>query len=306
MATVLRRDIDSEVRHRVALAATLKAAWSVWQRADGLHLAAALSFYGALSLAPFFIVVVAIANWSLGSDRATQYLLNEISDVAGAASAHLIAQLVDSHRVARMHHGLSAVIGTATLMLSATASFAELQHAFNRIFGENIGRPAWRSVVRSRVLSMVLVIGVALLAIASLAVTTRVHASLGSIAEPDTWIAFLSDELLSFVVLTLAFAALLHTLPDCPPRLGAAVRGALVSAALFCLGKFAIGWYLGRVALGSAYGAAGALVVIMFWIYCSTIVLLVGATLARALDRDKRLPSPRSMSQPTIDTTGGS
>jgi membrane protein len=307
MATAVRQRVElARTRARESL---LPLAWQQWQRADALHLAAALSFYGALSLAPFFIVLVAIANWSLGSDRATQYLLTQIAEVAGASSAQFIEQLIESHRVARMHHGLSALMGTGALILSATAAFAELQHALNRVFGEDSRRAAWRSLVRSRVLSMALVIGVALLAIASLAVTTRVHASLGGIADSDTWVAFVSDELLSFVVLTLAFAAILHTLPDCPPHLGAAVRGALVSAALFCLGKFAIGWYLGRVALGSAYGAAGALVVIMFWIYCSTLMLLIGAVLAKALDSRMRRGEPGAAGPPRdaiVDNTGGS
>jgi len=275
-----------------------RAAWAVWQRADCVHLAAALSFYAALSLAPFVIVLVAALNWWLGSDRATQYLLTEIANLAGAPSARFVDQIVASHHAAR--HGLSALIGTGALLFSASATFAELQHALNRVFGDNGNRAAWKKLLRTRVLALLLVVGVALLAIASLGITARVHASLDSFAESSTLLAFVADEIVSFVVLTIAFAAVLHVLPDCPPATGAATRGALVAAALFCIGKFGIGWYLGRVALGSAYGAAGALVVIMFWIYCSSLILLIGATIARVLEQG----AGRRFRDAAIDSTG--
>jgi membrane protein len=259
-------------------------AFALWQRTDGIHLAAALAFYSVLSLAPLLIVVVAILNWSLGSDRATDYLLGQIANAVGSDTANLVGQLIASRRAAPAHHGLSALVAAGAVLVGATATFAELSHALNRIFGGEGGRAAWKRVVYGRLIAFALVLGVALLAIASLGITTVVHASLGGLPERSSWLALACDELLSFAVLATAFALVIHVLPDCPVRPRAAIGGALVAAAMFCIGKFAIGWYLARVAVGSAYGTAGALVVLMFWMYCSSAILLIGATLAKILD----------------------
>ncbi|HSV17903.1 MAG TPA: YihY/virulence factor BrkB family protein [Casimicrobiaceae bacterium] len=260
-----------------------------WSRVDATHLAAALAFYAVLSLTPFLLVVVAIAGYMLGSTLATQYLLNEISDVAGAQTAQFIAGLIGNTHPAPAREGIKALIGIGVTLVGATATFAELQHGLDRIFGERVHGAF--GVVRTRMLAFGLVIGVAVLSIVSLVLSAGVHAMLASVADADHWRAVLSaaaNEVVSFIVLAVAFGGILRVLPECPPGRRGVCLGAFTAAIAFVVGKFAIGWYLAHFALASAYGAAGAVVVVMLWIYWSSALFFAGAVVARITDRRSR------------------
>jgi membrane protein len=257
-----------------------------WDRVDGSHYAAALAFYSVLSLAPVQLVIVAVAGWLLGSDAATHYLLAQIADVAGAQTAQFIASLIAGAHPAAMTQGVKALVGLAVTLAGATAVFAELQHGLDRVFGSRVHGAL--AIVRTRVLSFGLVMGVAFLSIVSLMLSAAVHATLSRVAHADLGravIGAVANEVVSFVVLACAFAAILRVLPERPPGRRAMVIGALTAAALFAVGKFAIGWYLAHFALASAYGAAGAIVVVMLWIYWSSALFFAGAVVARVVDR---------------------
>jgi len=259
---------------------------SEWSRADGVHLAASLAFYTVLSLTPFLLVIVAIAGWLLGSDQASRYLFEQIADIAGARTAQFVQGLVAGTHADASEQGVRAVIGLAVTLAGATATFAELKHGLDRVFGTR-HRGAF-AIVRARLVAFLLVIGVALLAIASLFVSTAVQATLANVAHADMLKATLSataNELVTFVVLALAFGAILRVLPECPPSRRAAWMGAATAAALFAIGRFLIGWYLARFALASPYGAAGAIVVVMLWIYWTSALFFVGAVIARVSER---------------------
>ena len=141
---------------------------------------------------------------------------------------------------------------------------------------------------RTRMLAFGLVGGVAALSIVSLVLSAGgARDARTSVAHADLWRAVLSaiaNEVVGFAVLAVAFGAILRVLPECPPRRRAAWIGAIVAAALFVVGKFAIGWYLAHFALVSAYGAAGAVVVVMLWIYWSSALFFAGAVVARVAD----------------------
>jgi membrane protein len=260
-----------------------------WDRVDGSHYAAALAFYSVLSLTPFLLVIVAVAGWLLGSDAATRYLLAQIANVAGAQTAQFISSLIEGAHPAAMTQGVKAVVGIGVTLVGATAVFAELQHGLDRVFGSRVHGAM--AIVRTRLLSFGLVIGVAFLSIVSLMLSAAVHAMLSRVAHADLGRAVIgaaTNEVVSFLVLACAFAAILRLLPERPPGRHAAFVGALTAAALFAIGKFAIGWYLAHFALASAYGAAGAIVVVMLWIYWSSALFFAGAVVARVVD-----PQPR-------------
>lgn len=267
-----------------------------WVRVDGTHYAAALAFYSVLSLAPFLLVIVAIMGWLLGSDAATRYLLSQIADVAGAQTAQFIAGLIAGAHPAGLAQGAKALVGLAVTLLGATATFAELQHGLDRVFGSRVHGAF--ALVRARLLSFGLVIGVALLSIVSLALSAGVNAMLSRVAYVDLGRAVIgaaANELVSFVILACAFGAILRVLPERAPGRRATVVGALTATALFAIGKFAIGWYLARFALASAYGAAGAIVVVMLWIYWSSALFFAGAVVARVVDARVREPPEAQM-----------
>jgi membrane protein len=269
---------------------------SDWSRADGTHLAAALAFYSVLSLAPFLLVVVAIAGWLLGSETATRALLDQIADVAGAQTAKFVGGLVSGTHPAAQQEGARALIGLAVTLAGATATFAELQHGLDRVFGERVHGTL--GIVRTRLIAFGLVVAVAFLSMASLALSAGVHSMLSSVAHADMWRAALgavANEVVSFAVLALAFFAILRVLPERAPRRRAAWIGAASAAGLFVVGKFAIAWYLAHFALASAYGAAGAVVVVMLWIYWSSALFFVGAVVAHVVEGRPAVTDPAEL-----------
>jgi membrane protein len=243
-----------------------------------------------LSLAPFLLVIVAIMGWLLGSDAATRYLVGQISNVAGPQTGQFIAGLIAGAHPAALAQGAKALVGLAVTLVGATAVFAELQHGLDHIFGSRV-QGAF-ALLRTRLLSFGLVVGVAVLSIVSLVVSAAVHAMLAHVAQANLGravVGAVANELVTFAILACAFVAILRLLPECPPGRHASVVGAVTAAALFAIGKFVIGWYLAHFALASAYGAAGAIVVTMLWIYYSSALFFAGAVVARVVD-----PQPRA------------
>jgi membrane protein len=286
--------VEATLRSRPAVFA--RAVASEWSRVDGTHLAASLAFYSVLSLAPFLLVVVAIAGWLLGSEAATRALLEQIADFAGAQTAQFVGSLVGGAHPAAQEEGAKALLGIAVTLAGATATFAELQHGLDRVFGERV-HGAY-GLVRTRLIAFGLVIAVAFLSIVSLALSAAVHATLSRVAHADLWRAALgavANEVVSFVILAVAFFAILRVLPERAPRRRAAQAGAVTAAALFVVGKFAIGWYLAHFALASAYGAAGAVVVVMLWIYWTSALFFAGAVVAHVVDGRPALADPAEL-----------
>jgi membrane protein len=266
----------------------LSAFWEKWNSVDADRLAAAVAFYTILSLAPLLILVVAVGSWWVGADATQHYLSTQIAELIGREGGELVDALVNGRDLSPPLHGWGAWIGMAITSIGATATFAELQHALNRIFGE-VRRPAMTALLRARVLSFGLVLGTGFLLVMSLVLSAALTVLVDRGAENASIRAgAIVNELAGFAVITIAFAALLRVLPDRPPHGRQVWTGAIVSAALFAGGKYAIGWYVTRLALGSAYGAAGTVVVIMLWIYFSAATFLAGAVLASVVTCGRR------------------
>ena len=200
-------------------------------------------------------------------------------------------------------------LGVVTLLFGATGVFAQLRSALNEIGRIAPDRSAVGAFVRVRLVSIALVLGCGFLALASLVLSAAVSATtdqLARIIPAGDLIARFVDLVVSTAVLTVAFAALLRWLPDRSPSARGSWFAALVSAVLFSIGRYAIGLYLGRVSIRSAYGAAGSFVIIILWVYYSAQILLYGAALGRVYDdsrgagaRDSRPPLPQRASMPT-------
>ncbi len=254
--------------------------FGTWNSVDANRLAAALAYYTVLSLAPFLILVVAVGSWWVGADATRQYLSTQIADLVGREGGQLVDRLVSSRPVPSSLDTWGAWMGVAITAVGATATFAQLQDALDRIFG-NVDRPALWEFLRARALSFCLVLGTGLLLAASLVLSAALTMLVDrGVESTSIRVGAMVNELVSFVVTAIAFAALLRVLPDRPPRGRQLWIGAGVSAALFAGGKYLIGWYVTRFAMGSAYGAAGTVVILMLWIYFSAATFLAGAVLA--------------------------
>ena len=254
--------------------------WRTWNGVDGGRLAAAVAFYAVLSLAPLVILSVAVGSAWLGADATRHYLSMQMAELIGHDGADLVDRIIRAPGLPSALGGWAARAGAALLIVSATATFSELQHALDLVFGK-VARPALLELLRVRALAFVLVLGSGLLLGASLLASSAIRMIVAQGTQSHALqVGAEIDEIVSFAVAAIAMAALLRFLPDRPPRMQQVWVGALFGAALFAAGRYVVAWYVVHYSLGSAYGAAGTVVVVMAWIYFSVLVFLAGAVLA--------------------------
>ena len=257
-----------------------------WLAADGLRMSAAMSFYGILSLAPLLVLMVAVLGWWLDRSYIETSLIKQITSVVGAQGAEVVKQAISSAK--EPSEGITAsLIAFVLLLFGATGVFAELQDAFERLWRQGTGSVPvqkwwYGATLRLRGIAYILAFGFLLLI--SLVVST----ALGLISTwvggylPIEKIALGINELITFVFCVALFVALMRMSAGPKPSLRYLVMGASVGAILFAVGKHLMALYLSTAAVVSAYGAAGSLVVILMWIYFSSAVLLLSASMARA------------------------
>ncbi|OWK43523.1 YihY/virulence factor BrkB family protein [Fimbriiglobus ruber] len=244
------------------------------------RLGAALAFYTALSLSPLIVVVVAIAGFVFGEEAARGGLYSEIQDLVGDEAAQTIQSVLAQHT--HTSGVLATVIGIITLVVGASGVFAQLQDALNSIWGVDPHESSgiW-SMVKDRLLSLSLVGGMAFLLLVSL-VFSAILVAVGRKFDAwfpggAAWLRF-ANLALGYFLTTAMFAMIFKILPSVRVRWSDVGIGSAITALLFTVGKYLIGLYLGRTAIGTAYGAAGSFVVLLVWIYYSTQILLFGAT----------------------------
>jgi membrane protein len=262
----------------------LKRTFSEWSEDKVPQLGAALAFYSALSLAPLLVIALAIAGLFLGEEAARGQIVNELQSLVGPAGGKAIESMIQN--ASKPETGIIAsVLSIATLLFGASGVFGQLQDSLNTIWEvkPKEGRGFW-GMIRDRFLSFTMVMGVAFLLLVSLLISAGL-ASLGMVAErlPEAvqWIAQLVNFVVSFIVITVLFAMMFKLLPDVKMAWRDVWLGAIVTAVLFMLGKFAIGLYLGHSTMASSYGVAGSFVVLLVWTYYSAQILFFGAELTQ-------------------------
>src|SRR5436190_14152421 len=259
---------------------------------------AALSYYALFSIAPLLLIVIGVAGYFFGEEAARGEIYGELATLIGPDGAHALQGLVAAAR--KPQSGvLAMVIGTALLIGGASTVFGELQNALDRIWRAPAREKAkgWWTLLRTRVFSFGMILGIAFLLMVSLVLSAAISA-LGR-----WWGLHVIDIAVSFGLTTLLFAMIYKIMP----RVRIAWRdvwvGAAVTAALFALGKWAIGLYLGRSSVASAFGAAGSLVVAMVWVYYSAQIFLLGAEFTRVYAEEHGSRAPSSDEGPARVTT---
>jgi membrane protein len=270
-----------------------------WFKDEASSMGAGIAFYTLFSITPILLIVIWIASAFSAPDAVQAHVLTQMKILLGDTGAAAVRTLLVSARYGGKN-GWSTAVGIVTLLIGATSVFAELQNSLNRIWRTPTpqdNRGLWR-VVRSRLLSFGLVLGVGFLLLVSLIVSAGlegVGSWLGTfIADWHTLVVGL-DIALGFAVATALFALIYKYVPREQITWSDVWVGALVTASLFSLGKLVIVVYLGRVAFASAYGAAGSFLVLMLWVYYSAQIFLLGAefTYSFACERDSSLTSRR-------------
>ena len=258
-----------------------------WIDADGLRMSAAMSFYGILSLAPLLVLLVAVLGWWLDRTYIETSLISQIRSVVGEQGAQVVKQAITSAQ--EPSEGIFASLFAFGLLLSgATGVFAELQDAFERVWrngsGEAPKQKWWYSAsLRLRGIAYILAFGFLLLVSLSVSAFLALFSTWAGSYLPFEKIGYVINELVSFAFCAGLFVALMRMSSGPKPQLRFVVLGAAVGAVLFAVGKHLMTLYLSTAAVVSAYGAAGSLVVILMWIYFSSAVLLLAASIARSL-----------------------
>ncbi|NUP13311.1 MAG: YihY/virulence factor BrkB family protein [Polyangiaceae bacterium] len=241
--------------------------------------AAALSYYSALSIAPIVVVAIAVAGLVFGRDAVRAEVMAQFEGMVGTQAADTIGSMVDS-AVSPRGGIIASAAGMIVLLFGSTAVFAELQQSLNAIWGvePKPGRGVW-VLLRRRVLSLSLVLAVAFLLMVSLVVSAAMSAFGHYVGElPERAILWqIVHELVSIGIFTTLFGLIYKVLPDVEIQWRDVWIGALVTALLFTLGKFLIGYYIGRAGVASHYGAAGSVVVMLVWVYYSAQIVFLGA-----------------------------
>ena len=240
-----------------------------WNDDYAPSMGAALAYYTLFSIAPLILLVVAIAGLAFGEQAARGELFGQIAGLVGPEGARAVeALLANANRPGA--GAIAMVTGTLALIAGASAVFGELQNALDRIWRAPARKQqsGWFALIRSRLLSFGMILAVAFVLMVSLVVS----ALLAALGE---WWAL--DVAASFLLTTLMFALIYKIIPRVRIRWSDVWAGAAVTAALFAVGKFLIGLYLGRAGVSSAFGAAGALVAVMVWVYYSAQIFLLGA-----------------------------
>ena len=251
-------------------------------------LAASIAFYSAFSLAPTLVMVIAVAGWFFGNDAARGELFRQVHSVLGTEAAAGITTIVQNAHHSGSAGGIAAVISISMLVIGASATFSSLNSALNIVWPPSGPRASTvMALVRVRLISFGLVLGVAFLLIVSLVLDTVItfigQWLLGN--SPYLFIGNLVQLAVGLLVLAVAFAALLKFLPDAHVRWRDALVGGAVAAVLFSVGKKLFALYLAHAGLATTFGAAGSLAVLLMWLYFSAAVLLLGAEFAAARGR---------------------
>jgi membrane protein len=257
-----------------------------WSESQAFVYAAALGFYTLFSIAPIMIVIVTMIGLILGEQAARGELMEQLQDVLGPEAAGAVETAVINSQIDQS--GIwPTLIGILAIIIGATTVFAQMQQSLNAIW-HVAPRPSRSSLwllIKARVLSLtiVLAIGFVLLVSLLLSVAMQVVVAFASQWLPvPAWVMVVLEIGISLTVVTLLFAAIFKILPDVVLSWRDVMLGAFITAVLFTAGRSLIALYLANTATASTYGAAGSLVLLLLWVYYSSLIMLYGAAVTRA------------------------
>jgi membrane protein len=258
----------------------IKAAAASWSDDYAPSMGAALAYYTLFSIAPLLLIVISIAGLIFGVDAARGEIVGQLQDLMGRQGAAAVQGLLES--VNKPAQGLTAtLVGAVLLLVGATTVFGELQDALDRIWrAPRRDKGGLWSLLRARLLSFGMIMGIGFLLMVSLVVSAALSA-LGKMWGPlfTGWEALAQalNFAVSFAFTTTVFALIYKIMPRVKVAWADVWIGAAVTALLFTIGKFLIGLYIGKSGVTSAFGAAGSLVVVLLWVYYSAQIFLMGA-----------------------------
>jgi len=244
---------------------------------DIFTLAGAVAFFATLSIAPLMVILLSVTG--LFSASFHQEIVAELELLLGPAASGVIDVILTNIEQQELAGRISAVISVVILIFSSTAVFVQLQKAMNKIWGVRT-KPsrAVRNWFKKRLVSIIIILGMGLILVASVLLKTALGLIFGDMGDLISLLSTMGNILIYFIL----FGVMLIYVPDAKLAWRDIGVGALITALFFHFGKWLIGRYLSFSGIGSAYGAAGTLVVGLLWVYYSTLVIFLGTELAKA------------------------
>lgn len=251
-----------------------------------LKMSASLAYYTIFSLAPMLVIVISLCGIFFGREAVQGRVYGQIQGFVGKDAAIQLQEMLKSVEFSGQTP-LATVIGVVTLLIGATGMFTEMQDSLNTIWSVRAKpKRGWLKLIINRVLSFSVLVSIGFLLLVSLVINAllnvfsdRLEALLADVAVVAFYII---NNLVVIGVITALFSVIFKVLPDVRIRWKDVLAGAVFTAVLFMIGKFLINTYLAQSDMGSAYGAAGSIVVILVWIYYTSAILYFGAEFTKA------------------------
>jgi membrane protein len=277
-----------------------------------MKLSAALAYYTVFSIGPLLIVIVFLCSFFFGREAIEGTIYGQMEGFVGHDAALQLQQIIKSAAIGGKGK-IAAVIGIITLIIGATSMFSEMQESINMIWGlKPKPKSAWWLLIKNRLLSFGVIGSLGFLLLVSLAISGLIEALSNRLKNhfPDIAITFfyMVNLVINFGVIATLFAVIFRVLPDAGIKWKDVRAGAIATAVLFMIGKFAISFYISKSNVGSTYGTAGSLVVLLVWIYYSSIILYFGAEFTKAYAikyGDKITPNEYTVIATTVEVEQG-
>ena len=272
---------------------TLKGIWNVLKAAitgfsdhKVTKLSGSLAYYTVFSMAPLLVVIISLCGIFLGAEAARGEVYQQLEGFLGKDTALQLQDLISKAAIGGKGK-LAFIIGIATLLVGATTVFADIQDSINMIWGlKPKPKRSWLKMLQNRFLSFSVIVSLGFLLLVSLAVTAVLDGFSNRLqaryADVSVIVFYILNTLVTLIVISLIFGVIFKVLPDAIIKWRDVLSGSLVTALLFMIGKFGISIYIGQSDVGSTYGAAGSLVVLLLWTYYSSIILYFGAEFTKA------------------------
>jgi membrane protein len=260
----------------------LRDTWYEFSDNSAFDKGAALAYYTIFSLPPILIIIINIIGWIFGRDAVTGEIYFQMKGLIGSEGAYELQRIVE--KISQSNEfTFATVVGVTTLLITATGMFISMQNSLNNIWGvKPKPRREYLKLITDRLLSFAMILSISFLMMVSLIIHALV-AKLGDILMRimgQTAIILIQffNNVFSLAVVTFLFAAIFKFLPDAKIRWRDVWVGSIVTGLLFTLGKYLIGLYLGNSNLATIYGAAGTVVVLLTWVFYSSLILYFGST----------------------------
>jgi membrane protein len=249
-------------------------------------LSSSLAYYTVFSMAPLLIIIISLSGIFLGQEAAQGKIYAQLAKFIGSNTASQLQEMIKNASLTGKSE-IAAIIGIVTLLVGATTVFAQIQDSINFIWGlKPKPKKGWLKLLKNRFLSFSVIIGLGFLLLVSLSISALIDGFSNSLKAQFPHITvvifYVINVILTLIITTLIFGAIFKVLPDAKIKWKDVIAGAIATAVLFMLAKFGISFYISKSNVGSTYGAAGSLVILLLWVYFSAMILFYGAEFTKA------------------------